>query len=288
METPGWLGGGGGYLNGVDATLVGYTFLVGETTQIKKGERKGEDFTPLSLVPQFAVDGDDESKDEPKTQRLLIGDAETIGSVEDDDQVLNLNEGQKIGKNTEAGIFLGSLCSGGFPAARFGEDPSVVDLRPAIGVRVRLVQEVNVEKTKRQGKQKGTNGKEYDRRDLKVQTVHEVPSEGKSGKAAKPASSNKNGSAGKNKKKDEDDVDIPELAGKTLRAILCAVKGDDKEIAKSKLSMAVLKKLTNDDNREAVREWLFEDDNLAEVKGISYNKKKQIISLDDDAPEDDE
>lgn len=269
---------GGGYLNEVDVTLVGYTFEVGEPSKIKKGDRKGEDFTPLSLVPQFEVDGDDASKDEPKTQRLLIGDAEAFGEVSEDGLTLATPDGQGISSKSEAGLFIASLCANGFPETRFSDDDSEINFEPMIGTRMRLVQQTNVEKTKRQGKQKGKDGKEYDRRDLLVATVHELPGEkkaaGKTG--AKPGASSK--SAAKGKK--ADDVDIAELAGETLRDILSEAK--DNTIAKSKLSMAVLKKLTRDENRETVREWLFDDDNLGSVEGVTYNAKKQTITLDDD------
>lgn len=266
---------GGGYLNEVDATLVGYTFEVGETSKIKKGDRKGEDFTPLSFVPQFEVDGDDDSKDDPKTQRLLIGDAEQFGEVSDDGLTLSTPDGQSIGARSEAGIFIASLCAGGFPEERFSDSDDEINYEPAIGTRLRLVQQVNEEKTKRQGKQKNEKtGKQYDRKDLLVQTVHEVPGGKATGKAAKPSASSKPAAKGK-KVADADEVDIPTLASATLQAILADAK--DNTILKSKLSMAVLKKLTRDDNRETVREWLMEDENLEGLDGITYNKKKQII-----------
>lgn len=290
---------GGGYLNEVDATIVGYTFEIGDTTTIKSGNRKGEDFTPFSLVPQFEVDGDDESKEEPKTQRLLIGDAVAMGAtdedneslLEEDGQVWLTPDGQGIGSKSEAGIFLASLVEGGFDENLFDDDDERVDFRPMIGTRVRLVQEINEEKTKRQGKQKSKkNGKEYDRKDLKVATVHALPgaapkgAKASSGKAAPAAAKGKDAKGGKSAKK----ADISEKAIETLKGLLADAK--DNTIVKGKLSMAVLKALTKDSDREAVREWLFDDDNLAGIDGVEFNAKKGSIKLvdSDDEDEDDE
>lgn len=265
---------GGGYLNEVDATIVGYTFEAGEEAVVKRGARKGETFTPLSFIPQFEVDGDDESKNEPKTQRLLIGDADSFGDVEEDGQVLSTPNG--FPARSEAGIFIASLCDGGFPDTNFDDNPEVADFRPMIGTRVRLVQEVNADKTKWQGK----DGKLHDHKDLKVATVHALPEDaspntkGKgTAKSTKPAT----GKAGKAAK--EPEVDIAELAIETLKDILGNQK--DGTIAKSKLSMAVLKTLMKDPNREAVREWLFDDDNLEGIDGVTYNKKKGTITIDE-------
>src|SRR3990167_4916255 len=96
---------GGGFLSGVDATITGYEYFTGETVQIKRGDRKGEDFTPLHLVPTFRVDG----ADEDVSQRLLIGDASNFGEVSEDGKTLFTPERQSFGRNSEAGIFVESL-----------------------------------------------------------------------------------------------------------------------------------------------------------------------------------
>lgn len=265
---------GGGYLNEVDVTLVGYTFEVGDEAVIKKGARKGETFTPLSFVPEFQVDGEDETK----TQRLLIGDAEFFGDVSDDGRTLYTPEGQGISARSEAGLFIASLCDGGFPEEQFSDDETEINFEPAIGCRMRLVQQINAEKTARQGKQKGKDGKEYDRKDLLVQTVHDLPGpavKGKTnGKAATPAKGAK-GAKGKASGPSEDE--IAELASETILALV----GEKGKLAKSKLSMGFLKALMKDPNRDAAREWALDDDNLGSVEGISYNKKTQTLTLDE-------
>ncbi len=255
--------GGGGYLNEVDATIVGYTFEAGESVEVKKGPRKGEEFAPLVLIPEFQVDGEDDVK----TARLLLGDANGYGDITDNGQVVQTPDGQSISAKCEVGIFIGSLVDGGFPEDLFSDDPDSIDFRPMIGTRVRLVQEVNADKTKRQGKQKGKDGKEYDRRDLKVATVHSLPE----AKAA-PAKAGKAAPKGKAAKA----VSIDAEAAAVLKTILNAAP--DNKILKTKLSMAVLR-TAKGDNKEAVRTFLFDDDNLAAIEGVDYDAKKGLISL---------
>ena len=250
---------GGGFLNQVDATITGFQFLVGEPAAIKKGERKGEMFTPLSLVPSFRQDG----ADDDVSQRLLIGDADNFGEVSEDGKTLNLGEG-RISGYCEAAIFVESLVEGGFPSERFDEDPSTWNLDPAVGTRVRLIQEVNADKTKRQGKQKGKDGKEYDRKDLKVSTVHDLPTvvTKTNGKAAKPT----------NKAKAAKGPDVKELGDSTLFGIL----GDnDGSIALAKLKMKVFAafgaKHPQRDQRDAVIAYVTNPDNIRGIEGIEFD-----------------
>lgn len=271
---------GGGYLNEVDATIIGYTWEAGDEVKIKKGQRKGEMFAPLSLVPEFQVDGEDE----PKTKRLLLGGADGYGDIEDDGHTLLTPDGQSVGYSSEVGVFIRSLVEGGFPEDRFDDDPEKINFEPMIGCRVRLIQEIVPEGQPRHGTTVGKDKKTYPNRDLKVATVHALPEDNegweggsKKGKKSGTKSSSKPTTTGKKTK--EPEVYVPELAAETLKSILTDNKG---KIAKSKLSMAVLKKLMKDGNREAVREWLFDDDNLEGVEGVSYNKKKQEITLDED------
>jgi hypothetical protein len=259
--------GGGGFLNGVDAVFTGYSFLTGETVKIKNGARKGEDFTPLSLVPTFRVDG----ADADVSQRLLIGDADNYGPVSEDGLTLEMGDGA-IGASSEAGIFIDSLVEGGFPVENFDEDETTLNLEPVIGTRLRLVQEVNADKTKRQGKQKNEKtGKEYDRRDLKVATVHEV--------GAGPAKAAKGGKPAKGAKAPKA-ADVSELAAATLTDILAA---NDGSIATAKLKMKVFAafgaKHPQRDQRDAVIAYLTDTDNFAALDGISYDAKKGTLSI---------
>ncbi len=289
---PSWLRKGGGYLNEVDADLVGYAFEIGETTTIKRGKNKGQPFTPLSLTPAFAIDGDDSSKSDPKTQRLLIGNASQFGDVDDPTSIvsedgLTLQRGPSgwgLGRG-EAGTFMDSLIEAGFPAARFAESDTEINLEPMIGTRVRLKQVVNIEKTKNQGKQKGKDGREYDRKDLIVAAVHAVPNgNGSNGHGTGQGGVSKVAGKAVKGKPAVEEVDIEALSAKTLRNILRKQK--DETIGVAKLSMAVLKAITDDDNREEVREFLGDAKNLAKIEGVAYNAKKMLLTLLDDAPDD--
>lgn len=249
--------GGGGYLNNITANLTGYEFLVGEPALIKKGQRKGEMFTPLSLVPSFRVDG----ADEDLTQRLLIGDASQFGDVSEDGQVLATPDGQFINDTCEAGIFLSSLCKNGFDETRFSESATEIDLTPMVGSRVELVQVVNEEKTKRQGKQIGKNGQEYDRRDLQVKSVISSPA---LGKGASKAVAKTNGT------KAAKGVDVASLAAETVLGIVVAA-GDAGVKAKT-LKMKIFAVLgTSHPQRDPVILWAGDNENLAGIDGVDFD-----------------
>lgn len=261
---------GGGYLNNVTATVVGYSFLVGEPAEMKKGDRKGEMFTPLSLVPEFQEEG----ASDVKTQRLLIGEATDYGDVEDDGLTLLTPEGQAIPASSEAGIFLASLCdSPEFPEDRFEETDERINLEPMIGTRLVLVQEVNAEKTTRQGKQKGKNGKEYDRKDLKVKEVLSVAAI----KGVKASAK----SSGKGAKPVEVDIDkvadavVPGLVEKAGGSLARKQLGARLQVTKTKFPayagvwVAVSARVQSE-------EYLAD---AAERGIIGYDPKKQVLSL---------
>lgn len=259
--------GGGGYLNGVEATLVGYAFLVGEPVEIKKGNRKGEMFTPLSLVPEFKEDGAEDAK----SQRLLIGDATNFGEVSEDGLTLATPEGQQFPASSEAGVFLSSLCdSPMFPEDRFEDTNERINLEPMIGTRLKLVQETNEEKTKRQGPQKGKDGKLYDRKDLKVAEVYSVAAGGKAP------------SKGKGKAAAQPDVDIDSAADEVVAAIVEKAGGSLKKAQLSaKLQVSKGKYpgyagVWADLSKHALTDAALED--MAERGIIGYNKKTQVLT----------
>jgi hypothetical protein len=261
---------GGGYLNGVDVTLVGYTFLVGDAAEIKKGNRKGEMFTPLSLVPEFQEDGASETK----TQRLLIGDATNFGDVSEDGLTLDTPDGQVFGASSEAGIFLASLCdSPVFPEDRFEDTNERINLEPMIGTRMRLVQEVNAEKTKRQGQQTGKDGKMYDRKDLKVGEVYSVAATGKAAKG-KPVAG---------KKAAVVEFDAQDAADTVLPVIVEKAGGTlQKRQLSAKFQVTVTSKHPLYENRDAIRDLILSDDYLNEASErgiIEYDAKKQVLSV---------
>jgi len=270
---------GGGYLSNVDATIVGYSFLVGDTSVMKKGDRKGEDFTPLSLVPEFQVDGATDSQE----IRLLIGDAERFGNVSKDGLTLDTPgtpNGEAIYASSEAGIFLESLITpaegDGFPVDQFADLDDATNLEAMIGTRVRLVRPVNAEKTAKQGKQVNANtGKSYDRTDLKVQRIYELPD----GKVAKKgAATPVKGAKGKPQAASIDDTAQAAL----VRYLTDAPK---QSLIVGKVRMKVLTDAAfkgDNDTRDAVVEYLLDTYNVAAmVKAdlVTYDKKSGMITL---------
>ena len=267
---------GGGMFNG-EGKITGYEFFVGDTTKVKNGPRKGEDFTPLSLNVSFRMDG----ADQDVSKRLLIGDADTYGDVTDGNQVLQTPDGQNISAKSEAGIFIATLCDNGFDETRFSDTNESIDYRPMIGTRIVLVNEVNEEKTKRQGKEKNkTTGKEYDRRDLKVARVLALPTATPaSGRAmarttsASTSNSRANGSG-------KADTALETLASETLVNILADTK--EGTLPKSKLRMKVIAALgPKHPQRADVEKLLHNDAFLAAVEGVAYDPadKAQTIAL---------
>lgn len=268
----------GGFLNNVDG-VIDITFLVGETSEIKRGERKGEPFTPLSLVLGFLQDG----ADEKITKRLMIGAAEKFGDPSEDEIVsedgarLNTPDGQRIPASSEAGMFIASLLEAGFDVERLPEDDDYLDFSAANGTRVRLVSQTNEERTKRQGKDKNPKtGKEYDRKDILVATIHEMPevedapAPAKSGKGKTVASV-----AGKKTK-------APSIADKGAAALKSVLEANDGSLSKNKAKAKVLTALGKDEQRDEVLAWLFKDENLEGIDGVSYDRKDKagMISLD--------
>lgn len=260
-----------------EGTIVGYQFVVGDPAIIKKGDRKGEQFTPLSFVPEVHFDGADD--DVTQTQRLLIGDADNFGEVSEDGQTLMTPEGQNIGANTEAGIFLATLCEAGFDESRLSEDADRINYEPILGTRVKLAQVINEEKTKRQGKQKSKDGtKEYMRTDLKVIEVlaQPMPVPGSAKKTITQAANKKpNGKAV--------EVDIDTLADTVVAKVVEKAGGTlQKRQLAAKVQVTLTAKGMPDcfPYAKQIRERILEDDYLASANDcdiIVYHAKKQLL-----------
>lgn len=253
--------GGGGFLNNVDVLFTGYQFELSADQEIKKGKRAGQTWSPISFVPTFRLDG----ADADVSQRLLFVDADRVdATVSDDGLTVTLGPDALIFADNETMVFIQSLIDADFPEEKFNDDPSIVNFEPAIGYRLTLVQAVNAEKTKAQGKQKGKDGKEYDRKDLKVSAVLAEPVV--SAKASKTAAKGK--AAGKAAK----GPDVSELAASTLTDIL----GDnDGAIALAKLKMKVFAafgaKHPQRDQRDAVIAYLTNADNLNAIDDVEFD-----------------
>ncbi len=241
----------------MDVLFEDYEFVLSADQEIKKGKNKGKTWSPISFVPVFKQDGAEKSD----SQRLLLCNADAVdATVSEDGKTVTFGEGTRIFADNETMIFIQSLVDGGFPEDQLDDDPNVLNLEPAIGARLRLIQEVNAEKTKMQGKQKNDKtGKEYDRRDLKVQTVIAMPTA--KSKAGKPAV--KGGKAAK-------PADVSVLAAETLTTLLQNAK--DNTLAKKALKMKAFGLLgTKHAQLNDVTKLFADDDFLATVDGVEFD-----------------
>lgn len=275
--------GGGGFLNGVDGTIVGYKFETKEWEAKKKG---GNDYSTLSVQLDVMQDG----ADEPVPQFIQAGFFYPENqSVSDDGLTLESDsDGPIIRDDTDWARFIGSLIDAGFPESKL-EEGNGRNFECIIGTRVTFKREVDVEGTKRFGKRKDKNDpkKEYNRDWLLVSTVLSMPDEkkGKGGKAvAKPTAKTAAPAKGKGKPVvEEADTDT---ADAVIVELVSAAK--DEKLPRAQVSSAVVRyALTNKlaaADREALRKQLFDEAYLtdaAERGIISYNSKdkKQIIGL---------
>lgn len=271
---------GGGFLDGVDCVIVDYQFtdeFNGEP--FKPGKIKGSDGKPmdkphsLNVLLTVRVDGADENT----TTTLKAAKDFADWTVSEDGHTVTPNEdGANLAAGTAFAKLISSLCSvGGFDENLLPENE--INYEAIIGYRVRLVQQVDEERTRKYGQKKDKkSGKAFDRKDLVVDQVYGV---------AEPAPKSKGGKANppsKSAKKtapvvEAEEVDVEQLSKDTLGSIVADAGGS---IAKSKISMKVLTKLMQHPNREDVRKLIFTDEFLALEDGWKYNKAKQLVTIE--------
>lgn len=298
----------GGFLNGVDGVITAITFS--DDVPAKGGGR--EPFTPgkvkdaagkmkekfHTLFAYLSVRPDGATEDVETS--LFAGSADDFRIAEDGSEVWDAayetpeeaeaagDEARQLGANTALGKFIKSLVDSGFPETMLNE--TRITYVETVGTRCRFEQKTNADDTKRLGKRKDKKtGKEYDRQDLIISQVYELPSNeaeaapAKSAKSAPVAKgkpvSKPNGKAGKpTPAPAEDEVDIEAESRETLLEILAAEKSH--AIQKSKLSVKVLTLRTKHPQRDEIRKTIFDDDFLAGCEGVSYDKKSGVVSLD--------
>ncbi len=270
---------GGGFLDGTDLVIRDYQFtdeFNGEP--FKAGKIKGQDGKTiekphtLNCLLTVRVDGADE---DTTTTLKVAGNFDDWTVSEDGYTIEPTEEGKELAAGTAFAKFISSLCEA---------DPRVEALLPEdrinyqgiIGIRLRTVQRKDDERTKKFGQKiDKKTGKGYDRKDLVVDQVYELP-----GSAPAPASSKKTAAApakGKGKPAPAaESENLEQLSKDTLVSIIADAGG---EIAKSKLSMKVLTKLMQHPLREDVRKQVFSDAFLALEDGWTYDKAKQLVSI---------
>jgi len=284
---------GGGFLNGVDGVITGYrwtdefngeAFVPGKDPKTKKDK-----FHSLFCEVSVRVDG----ADEDVTQHLFAGGFEDF-EISEDGLTLTAPDGGEctIGQNTGAAKFWGSLCAAGFPEDNFSDDPNSVNFEPAVGARVKFVQRKDEESTRKLGKRKDKKtGKEYDRTDLVVDVVYELPGTAAApAKGAKPAAKAPAKGA---KTSAAPTVDIDAIAAQTVVEIVTrmAKPTDKKKFSMESLKSPVLKSGDGATVKEAVRKRIYEDDylqSLADGDGVEYegaaynvgfNRAKGIVTV---------
>lgn len=285
---------GGGFLNGVDGTWVDYQFtdeFNGEPFRPGKDPKtKKEKFHALYAVITVQVDG----ADEPVTTTLFVGGADDFTVSEDghtiwdaqyeteEDAIAAGDEARQLGAGTSWAKLINSLVEAGFPETALPEES--INFEAVLGGRYRWVQKRNEEDTKRLGKRKAKNGKEYDRQDLLIETVYDLPGQEAAPAAKAAAKSTAKAPAAKGGKTTAKaapkESDLETLTETTLLDILKSAK--DNTIAKNKLSMQVLQKLMKDARREDVRKLIFTDDFLGRENGWSYDQAKGTVTLNEE------
>ena len=280
---------GGGFLNGVDGQITGYQWtdeFNGEPFKGGKDKTGKARFHSLYFVPSVRVDG----AEEDITTTLFAGGYDDFEVSDDGLTITPHEEGRQLGQNTAFYTFINSLVKpehgDGFPEERLSEDD--INYEPIIGSRVRFEQRVNADNNKKLGKRKDKRtGKEYDRQDLVVSEVYSLPGETQSVTKASTVgskvivgtmSSKVTGGNGKITKKV--DTSVADLAAATLASILAANKGT---ITKQKLGMRITNNLMKHPQREDVRKWLADDDNLGGLAFATFDPATSVISLDADS-----
>lgn len=248
---------GGGFLANVDGELKSYEF-----TARFKGEKKDGEW--IYFVPTIQVDG----ADDPVDQHQFLGAAERY-TISDDGQELTMADESPVtfGFATPFGRFMDSLLEKGFPEDELPNlaDGDALNLEALVGRRFRFKQEVDVAGNEKRGKRKvKKNGKtvEYDRTNTVIEAVL---GEGKSnGKASsKPAAGKKS------KAKDEDDIETE--AADVLKDVLA--KG---EVNRKNLSLPVTKALMKNENKDALKKMILDEEWQDAQDFIEVDKKGNI------------
>jgi hypothetical protein len=259
--------GGGGFLNGVDAVITGYKLtdeFNGEPFNPKRKTNSGKPaFHFLNVALTTRVDG----ATEDQTTTLKAGTFSDFQVSEDGLTLTPNSDGAELWGNLDFAILIQSMVEA---EPKLAELLTEYDFRAIIGARVRFRQQVNAEKTSKQGKvpnKKDPSKPGFDRKDLVVDAVYSLAAQG----AAKPA-----GKTTSAKGKAVAAVDVNELAKSTLIDI---VNGAGGKIQKAKLSMATVEQLTGHTQMNDVRILLNRNAFLSSVEGVNYDEETQTVSI---------
>lgn len=289
------------------------TFVAGggiEREAFKAGKYKAADgkmkdrFHSLTCLLSLRVDGADQDVVEP----MFAGGADDWAISEDGQEIWDSQyedpetaeaaaiedpkSERQLGQGTAFFIFVESLCKAGFPDTAFPEHRC--SFGAMVGTRVRVVQ-VEDPRKKGQKRKDKTTGKEYPYNLTAIDDVlalpdaEEAPAASKTTAKAKPAAgkapakaapaAGKKAPAGKAKAGD----DLDTLTKDTLFAIV-REQGEATEegtvvLQASKLSMAVLKRLAGNAQREDVRKRIYTILPDLGDDGVVYDKAAGTVSV---------
>ncbi len=262
-------GGGGGAYHNWEVRIVGYQFT--------------DYFAGKPFAPGTMTSSEGKTIEKPHTLNICLkvrqegGSQDTaitlkvhhdfnIWEVSDDGLTAEcLDPKANLYKGSEWPMFSNSLIhpvdgGPGFPEDRLAEEG--LNLEPIIGTRCQLVQVPNAANTKKYGQRLGKDGKMYDRTDLMVNAVREIPP------LSAPTATKGNGKA---------DPEFDSFAGATLLTILDQT--EKKSIAKGKLNMRITKMFYGTDHLEPMLKRLTDSTFYPLVPGVRYDPISQIVSL---------
>lgn len=268
--------GGGGFLNNVDATLIGYTF---QTTFEGK-----HDPASRTLFTRFAFkeDGKDTVSEITLKTGVLRKDFEGEIQISEDGKVVTPDDiiwfksqpGGRVFYTLQFPLDGGA----GFPQDRLAED--VVDFRPVLGTRVRVVQVIDKENQLYFGRQalgkakaeKATEaeileagkredketGKRYNRTVPEIQTVYTVPQSTQQSKTTTQTKTTGNGVG----------QDLVGLAEVILKEILAENGGSiANEDIGPRITPKMLKRKLDQSTRDGIKALLLSAEFQAREKG---------------------
>ncbi len=248
---------GGGFLHGTDLVIRdivftdvlpnGQPFVPGKDPKDPKKDKFHSLFARLTV----RVDG----ADADVSTSLFVGNADDYAITDNGHTI----EGPDLGVSALT-KFIGSLVTAGFPDTNLPEDK--INFTSVIGARVRTIQQTDAERTKKIGKRKGKDGREYDQKDLLVDQFYgmvggaQVPAGSSTAAASSAAPAAPAGNVG-------------DAAATLLMDILAKAK--DNKIAKAKLNSAIVGATVGNPQREALRKYLLEDANLQAIEGVTFD-----------------
>lgn len=309
---------GGGFLDGVDVTFVDYQFTDEFNGEPFKPGKIKDDKGKLIDKPHnvnafitFQVDG----AEEPTTTTLKVAGNFDDWAISDDGHAMwdasyetieeaeaNDADAKQLPAGTAFAKFVTSFVEADATGQLVESLPEArIDYSALIGARIRTVQKTDAERTKKYGQKKSKNGKSYDRKDLVVEQIYSFGGEEPVAQPTKPAVGNAKSAPAKAATKattatkaapvkakgkpapaPEPEFDLDAETSSALKEVLQAAGGS---LKKGQLSMKLLNARMQHPEREAIRKRVFDDEFLASVDGVSYDKAKGTVTLDEVAAE---